>query len=63
MGALPVVWAARNMMQDASETGLEEDEGILGGGHIASECGLQHGGGPVHHDEIGGETTGMEGGE
>lgn len=49
MSPLPVVRATRHMVQDAGQTGLEEQQSILGGCDVAVESGLQHGG-PVHHD-------------
>lgn len=49
VGALSIMRATGNMMQDAGETGLEKNQSVLGGGHIAGESGFQHGSGAVHH--------------
>lgn len=50
MTPFSVVRAARYVMQDTGQACLEEDQGVLSGCDIPGECGLQHGGGPVHHD-------------
>lgn len=49
MTALPVMRATRDMVQDAGQTGFEENQGICGGRNISRECGLQDGSCTVDH--------------